>query len=769
MARHCIGRPWILDALAKYETANVKYKPVPAQVVEFVKMQDGASEDPQCPAAVVHISDRKYYIRGIITREAKNTMEREDEHFTLADIKNKMIILKDFNVCFTEVEDLKCCEFYITVQKFCVLPMETDSVDLLNCNMNPEVRKKIVELWQNYMAAEIALSESSADMNLSDVCLTQLLNAANDDVFDILKSCAEQCLDLDSPQENLQSMTKWGAERREDKSANPFSIPMNLLLIPSHEEAALAVMEEFRNDTVTSNGDDPVDEQTNKGFSPMSFSTALSPMCEDPMDDMPTTQTVNPWNKLPSLCLSVTSSSASQTKSSSPIAHQSSEEESVDPDSSTPDIFDRNLPVPNNASHEKLNEISPLFFSDRSQHSDRSVIQETTNESDDTMCKQVTSLGPTFGSSSILPCGQARRKSEGSTSPHILQSSLCTSSNLLCGQVDRKLEGSSTPLQSAFGTNFSVPHGQAGRKAEGQPTQCKLLPVTQSAHSSPNSTSPLQSSQTKMSLGSHVNLSPIVCTGPERDCSPKNIRRLIFPSAQEAKETKRNHNQLRERKAVKRKKDFEETDYLFTEADIVDNHEEPIRKVEVRRLKTVSNTCLEEDNTTLGDTNAETKKVTNIIIMEDPTALNKNIEKQQGEQGRLIRKPSTANPTVFGNSFDKTVPNINCPTKQRLPEMKRTEEVRAAIESATTSRASVKKASSTAARKPALTFYTKEKNIQPVIEMNHGKMTHYDGSPFQYKYKPPSQDLCTRVNSIKLPSDLSEWAVKYLSEQDESP
>ncbi|KAG8442464.1 hypothetical protein GDO86_011307, partial [Hymenochirus boettgeri] len=73
----CIGHPWIIELLIKYTKKCVKYEAVAAQVVEFVKMPDSSSDASYCStAAVVHISDRKCYIRGVITVEAQEILER---------------------------------------------------------------------------------------------------------------------------------------------------------------------------------------------------------------------------------------------------------------------------------------------------------------------------------------------------------------------------------------------------------------------------------------------------------------------------------------------------------------------------------------------------------------------------------------------------------------------------------------------------------------------------------------------------------------------
>ncbi|XP_073406224.1 adrenocortical dysplasia protein homolog isoform X2 [Dendrobates tinctorius] len=306
-----IGYPWIIDCIANYDSTADKQKPVPGQVVEFLRMPDCSvySEACQYPETVINISDQKYYIRAVITKEAQEKLESEDEHFSLATIKNKIIILKKFCMCFTAVEDLRRCEFYLTVQHFSVLPMETNTVDILNCNMEPGVRKKMKELWQNYMT-ELEMNGTSPDMNLSDVSLTQLLMIANEEKFSALKSIAEQCLELnpsvieDVPQ---QGKNFWSMQRkRNQENAERFVIPSDLLLIPPHEEAILELMTECRYEGPCTN--EPADS-SERDSSSQPYSTAPSTPYEEPIEEEPNGQSQNPWNKLQSICVSIATSS----------------------------------------------------------------------------------------------------------------------------------------------------------------------------------------------------------------------------------------------------------------------------------------------------------------------------------------------------------------------------------------------------------------------------------------------------------------------------
>ncbi|XP_069814177.1 adrenocortical dysplasia protein homolog [Dendropsophus ebraccatus] len=411
-----IGYPWIIDCLAKYDSAAAKQKPVPCQVVEFLKLPDHPvnSEECQYPEAVVNISDQKYYIRAVITKEAQQMLEREDEHFTLAAIKNKIIIVKKFSVCFAAAEDLSRCEFYLTVDHFNVLPMETNTVDLLNCNVEPGVRKKIKALWQNYIT-ELEAEESSHDMNLSDVSLTQLLMIASEEKFSALKSVAEQCLELDpfvTQHNSPQGGTLWSTERRRNQNAEKFVIPIDLLLIPPHEEAVLEQITEFicEGQSISELADSSEGDSSSQPYS-----TALSTLSEEPVDEIPS-HSGNPWNQLPSLCISVATSSGSQ------LQHSVNEVE-TDPDSSTPDILTSPSDVSLAHSPDGKSEISPLMFSENSSNPQQQQPSGSIPEMDSAHsdCTQGESLNTSAASLTLIPLTQnsPQRSLSGSSKGHI--------------------------------------------------------------------------------------------------------------------------------------------------------------------------------------------------------------------------------------------------------------------------------------------------------------------------------------------------------------
>ncbi|KAM3929438.1 adrenocortical dysplasia protein homolog [Leptodactylus fuscus] len=666
-----IGYAWIIDSLAKYDSAVVKQKPVPGQVIEFLRMPDRSvsSEDGQYPEVVVNISDQKYYIKAVITKEAQEKLESEDEHFTLVDIKNKIIILKQFSVCFTADEDLRRCEFYLTVQHFSILPMETNTVDILNCNMEPGVRKKIKELWQNYMT-ELEMNETSSDMNMSDTSLTQLLMVASEEKFSTLKSIAEQCLELDrfaTQDSSLQSSTLWSIERKRNKENKEiFNIPIDLLLIPPHEEATLEQMTEFGNE-----GQCPSEltDSSEEDNSSQPYSSALSTLSEEAINEGPSSQSGNPWNNLQSLCVSLPTSSDSMPKFS-PSNSQKSRRNEVgsDPDSSTPDALtsDTELTIGDSTKHR--GEISPLMFSEHSSNP-----QEPSKSIAQTDC------------------------ASSSTSPKCKKSS-------------------STKISSL-----------------------SLIPLTQD--SPPRSPS----------VSSKVQISPIKSCMLESKGSPASKTDPFFLSVE------RNRGKCcspRTRKALKRKQTSE--DLKSTLSDLEQQEPENVERPDC--VTTTDSFSVEIDDLSDNDNGVQT--VVKKQIRKRDVA---NMGKIDRKTEQCIKTHVTKNHTSSKKRIQANKPSLQFVAVPKIQETKDSASSKLTAK-VSTSKTCVQKAPSKEPYGQLSSFQAREKGIVPITDVENIELTHRDGTPFQYKYKPPSEDLCAHVNAIQLPADLCEWAMKMLSE-----
>ncbi|XP_064414633.1 uncharacterized protein LOC102345202 isoform X3 [Latimeria chalumnae] len=247
-------QPWIVNLLLNYEATDDPCTPVAGQVMKFLAEDEIQNEDLQDCAAAVRISDLRCYIKAVITKEAKISMEQEEQQYSFRDLENKVIILRNFSVRFGAGNKLENCEFYLFVEQFRILPMETTSIDdAFDCHKDRFIWEKQRKLWQEHLRMT---SDSS------DLSVTHLLDVAAEQKIAALKDCAQWCLGLTdtarpstsrtaltSQLANL-SRTGWKAARLQHKGGNVFTVPIHWLLIPSEQQAALDNIKEWKEDYV---------------------------------------------------------------------------------------------------------------------------------------------------------------------------------------------------------------------------------------------------------------------------------------------------------------------------------------------------------------------------------------------------------------------------------------------------------------------------------------------------------------------------------------
>ncbi|NWX36476.1 ACD protein, partial [Notiomystis cincta] len=220
----------------------------------------------------------------------------------LSSLNCRIIVLQKYTVCFQDEARLEDCEFYLTAQQFIVLPMQRQRMESSDGNQDPSVLKKIKELWLRNLAMRNASS--------SEPSVSQLIDAIGQNQLEILKENAEECLDLwkskDKPVtvEDEVPVTQWEAERQKEQGEDVFVVPVSALVIPPEEEAVCDSSEAASagqaapgksSDDRTVAGDPSVISQTSCATSP-----SLSDSLEGSLD--------NPWNRMPSLSLTLSSS-----------------------------------------------------------------------------------------------------------------------------------------------------------------------------------------------------------------------------------------------------------------------------------------------------------------------------------------------------------------------------------------------------------------------------------------------------------------------------
>uniref|UniRef100_A0A8C0Z969 Cyclic nucleotide-gated cation channel beta-1-like n=1 Tax=Cyanistes caeruleus TaxID=156563 RepID=A0A8C0Z969_CYACU len=366
--------PWIADLLVNYEQLDKRENFLAGQVVRVLS-DSTAPGQPGLQEAVVQVSDGSCYIRVVITPEALQAEENAHLQLRLSSLNCRIIVLQKYTVCFQDEARLEDCEFYLTAQQFIVLPMQRQRMESSDGNQDPSVVKKIKELWLRNLAVRNAPS--------SEPSVSQLIDAIGQNQLEILKENAEECLDLwkskDKPVtvEDEVPVTQWEAERKKEQGENVFMVPVSALVIPPEEEAVVCDSSEAASagytDTSQAAPGKSSDDRTMPGDPSVVSQTscATSPALSDSLEGSPD----NPWDRMPSLSLTPSSSDEKTFQPDPPLKTQ----KDVAADSNTTDL----LELCSQGSPEGLPQGEPVQTSSPSllrSHSTPSPVEISTTE-----------------------------------------------------------------------------------------------------------------------------------------------------------------------------------------------------------------------------------------------------------------------------------------------------------------------------------------------------------------------------------------------------
>ncbi|KAK4813903.1 hypothetical protein QYF61_002734, partial [Mycteria americana] len=329
-------QPWIANLLVNYEQLDANENLLAGQVLRVLSDSAAPGQPGVLQDAVLQVSDGSYYIRVVITSEALQAEENTHMQLRLSSLICRIIVLQKYTVCFREEARLEDCEFYLTAQRFIVLPMERQRLESSD-------------------GRSLTLKNAPS----SEPSISQLIDAIGQNQLEVLKEDAEECLDLRMPKETPVTVkdevpvSQWEAERKKERGEDIFMVLANTLVIPPEEEAVACDASKagqcggficvvgrwafqcpsMRNTSEATPGkssDDktvPGDSSVISQASPAE-STALSDSSEGSLD--------NPWNRVPPISLTLNSSDEKTFQHDfSPKTQQD-----MAADSNTPDLLE---------------------------------------------------------------------------------------------------------------------------------------------------------------------------------------------------------------------------------------------------------------------------------------------------------------------------------------------------------------------------------------------------------------------------------------------
>nr|XP_020026706.1 adrenocortical dysplasia protein homolog isoform X1 [Castor canadensis] len=260
-------RPWIRELILGSETLS---SPRAGQLLKVLR--DSETPGPSYAAeasdsgAMLLVSDGTYSVRCLVTREALDTTDWEEKEFGFHGTEGRLLLLQVCEVRIQIAEGGAPSEFYLQVDRFSLLPTEQPRVQVIGCNQDADVQKKLcdcLEYWSspvaltnflwNYLSYASSVSNPhtlpffSLSLNpLSGLLspgltLSQLLDEVQEDQEHrgALVRLAESCLVL-AGSCTATPLTHWAASHCKATEEAMYTVPSLLLHISENDQQILS-------------------------------------------------------------------------------------------------------------------------------------------------------------------------------------------------------------------------------------------------------------------------------------------------------------------------------------------------------------------------------------------------------------------------------------------------------------------------------------------------------------------------------------------------
>ncbi|XP_054253156.1 adrenocortical dysplasia protein homolog [Indicator indicator] len=298
-------QPWITNLLVNYEEPGACQNLLAGQILQVLRDSSTPGQPEVLQDAILQVSDGSFHIRVVLTCKALEGEEGRHQKLNLPNLICRIIVLQKYTVSFQKEARLEDCQFYLTVHKFIVLPMERQRMESSDGNQEPSVQQKIKELWLRGLERK--------NTHTAEPSLSQLIAAIGQSQLAVLKECAEECLDLWVPGglEEQSVSSQWEAERRRQQGED-FLVPASILLIPPEEEVVAPDTSGTGTGMVVPGQSDAAvpHDQVAESQGSSDDSTALSDTMAEYLD--------SPWNRNPPISLTLSSSDGEAPLGSSP-------------------------------------------------------------------------------------------------------------------------------------------------------------------------------------------------------------------------------------------------------------------------------------------------------------------------------------------------------------------------------------------------------------------------------------------------------------------
>ncbi|XP_020026707.1 adrenocortical dysplasia protein homolog isoform X1 [Castor canadensis] len=227
-------RPWIRELILGSETLS---SPRAGQLLKVLR--DSETPGPSYAAeasdsgAMLLVSDGTYSVRCLVTREALDTTDWEEKEFGFHGTEGRLLLLQVCEVRIQIAEGGAPSEFYLQVDRFSLLPTEQPRVQVIGCNQDADVQKKLCDCLEDH------LSESTSSN--AGLTLSQLLDEVQEDQEHrgALVRLAESCLVL-AGSCTATPLTHWAASHCKATEEAMYTVPSLLLHISENDQQILS-------------------------------------------------------------------------------------------------------------------------------------------------------------------------------------------------------------------------------------------------------------------------------------------------------------------------------------------------------------------------------------------------------------------------------------------------------------------------------------------------------------------------------------------------
>ncbi|XP_055268501.1 adrenocortical dysplasia protein homolog isoform X4 [Moschus berezovskii] len=227
-------RPWIRELVLGSEALSSPRAGQLLKVLQEAKVQSpsGAPDAPDAEAVLL-VSDGTHSIRCLVMGEALNASDWEEKEFGFRGTEGRILLLRDCKVRVQVAEGDTPAEFYLQVDRFALLPTEQPREQVIGCNEDPDVQKKLYDCLEEHLSES---TSSNAGLSLS-----QLLNEVEVDQEHqkALVRLAESCLMLAGP-DTAAPITPWAASRCRTMGEAVYTVSSLRLHISENDQQILS-------------------------------------------------------------------------------------------------------------------------------------------------------------------------------------------------------------------------------------------------------------------------------------------------------------------------------------------------------------------------------------------------------------------------------------------------------------------------------------------------------------------------------------------------